>query len=438
MLLGLIFSVLSASFNVVSGNAVAQSGSVPDGSHCVYNRTSQTGQKGQLTAGNSSCLSLKGWGGTRIRGMCIRMHSNMSSGGGNLCVRVDGIPCWILENVSFADSLWGGGYSKEWVDVYRELDVEVKDAVEVYVEASENSLYIDSYRIDYEENADRCYGVEFVTGWDSCPRKMYQSVVGEELVLPDWQDTLFWRFVGWSPEELAEDSVPRTLLFPGERWAPRTDSRLWAVYSDGDAVVPSYGVSGAYVLCSRSVVTEAYAGGSVAWCGPVEGGKVSCKPLSMNGAEGKYVLCSGVDDEMVYVIDFVSDSTLRLYHAMSGGWIGYKDGVLYDCEWLWKYRLLGDGSLAMYCEDGGRSYALYAGLRGIDSDIVGYLQAVNLNSWERGGLWLFPVEDRRFTSWPFGKYNGWVELKCDGEVRRVRLGVYELYIKDGRKWMKRW
>ena len=56
MILGLIFSILSVTYTVASSNSVDVTGEAPISSNVVYSRSGTTGQKGQMTAGNSTTL----------------------------------------------------------------------------------------------------------------------------------------------------------------------------------------------------------------------------------------------------------------------------------------------------------------------------------------------------------------------------------------------
>ena len=62
MILGLLISILSATYTVASSTSVSVSGEVPEGSEVVYSRT-DTGQKDRKTGGNTVCLKLQGWEG---------------------------------------------------------------------------------------------------------------------------------------------------------------------------------------------------------------------------------------------------------------------------------------------------------------------------------------------------------------------------------------
>ena len=56
MLLGFIFSILTATYSLSSTTLVEVSGDVPTGSTYTYERTATSGQKGQMTEGNSTRL----------------------------------------------------------------------------------------------------------------------------------------------------------------------------------------------------------------------------------------------------------------------------------------------------------------------------------------------------------------------------------------------
>ena len=88
MLLGFLLSILTATYTLNSTTSVEQTGTAPTSSVAIYERTATTGQKGQMTAGNSTRLELSGWDGCTIVGIELQMRSNTSSGAGSLVVQI--------------------------------------------------------------------------------------------------------------------------------------------------------------------------------------------------------------------------------------------------------------------------------------------------------------------------------------------------------------
>ena len=102
MLLGFIFSILTATYSLSSTTLVEVSGDVPTGSTYTYERSATSGQKGQMTEGNSTRLHLEGWDGCTIHSIDLQMHSNKSSGRGSLQVCVGEDVIWSVVDETFS------------------------------------------------------------------------------------------------------------------------------------------------------------------------------------------------------------------------------------------------------------------------------------------------------------------------------------------------
>ena len=83
MLMHILFAIFTATYTLVSTTAVEQTGNAPDNATYTFERTATSGQRGQMTAGNSTTLTLAGWENTTIRSISLEMHSNSKSGAGS-------------------------------------------------------------------------------------------------------------------------------------------------------------------------------------------------------------------------------------------------------------------------------------------------------------------------------------------------------------------
>ena len=443
MLLGFVFSILTATYSLSSTTSIEVSGDVPMESLYSYATSARTGTRGQMTSGNSTHLQLKGWGGCRINSITLQMHSNKSSGTGSLMVRVGDEIVWSISNEDFCSSSWASAYTTEWVDVTNRIrHVVPMDAdIDIIISATENSLYIGSYTIEYEEAPERCYTVDFSTGLDIAPTMQTQVSIGAPVLLPEWQDTLDWRFLGWSEEEVLETSSVPTVMPAGVQYFPSKNTTLWAVYSDGDALASVIDYqSDRYVvtMCNAFTETVLGAGRGMAMLGSVNNGEVALRDVGMiRSDDGGYILESPVDKNMAYHVDFVSDSTLTITHVSSNTYVGYAERSLSAIQSLWRYRVLDDGSLLVYYLYSEKSYILYfgTGVNGTNEYISAYSQSTLVDLYTEGALVLFPAVIIHYTSWPFGKGDGVenVLLQHDGEDRVFRFGIYELHVKDGKK-----
>ena len=400
-------SILKATYTLTSTTAVKQSGTPPKSSLATYERTSSTGQKGQMTAGNSTRLELRGWDDYIIKEVELQMHSNMKSGAGSLSVVVGMDTLWKIDNQPFSDDVWAGNYSTDWLSIAKSMNtlVEENECIEINISATENSLYINSYTIYYA--VPQCYTVTFHTGLDTCPPPLTQSAPDKPLILPAWQDTAEWYFLGWSEEEVLENQLTMPLLSAGDTYFPRKNMTLWSVYSNQreNSAISEY-ISGQYAIAMYNRGTKLEGDGMV-MSGLIEEGVLSTTQVTLQQNEkGVYCLENTLTSDVFYDVQFYKDSTVRIMHHDTKGMIGYKGDKLFTIDTLWQYRVLEeDGSLAIYYHPYEDYYALYMGLKTIATKnlMVAYSQPIDIAKWRSSGLWLFPKVE--ITTWPFGKYD---------------------------------
>ena len=156
------FTTVSANkvvYTVTSTSAVSTSGAAPAGSSATYSSTYNT--KFQLTSGNSMTLTLSGFDGKRITGLTLSMKSNKSGGSGWMYMGAKaGSTLTKFATIATEDSplafnnaAWNGSYSTSYVDV--DVDVTPKtigagENIEIYIKATANSLYCESFSLTYE------------------------------------------------------------------------------------------------------------------------------------------------------------------------------------------------------------------------------------------------------------------------------------------------
>ena len=382
-------------------NTIEQSGTPPKSSVATYERTSSTGQKGQMTADNSTRLELRGWDDYIIKEVELQMHSNKSSGAGSLSLVIGNDTLWQIDNQPFSDKSWAGEYTTNWLPITRSMNTIVKEneCIEINISATENSLYINSYTIYYA--VPQCYTVTFHTGLDTCPPPLTQSAPDKPLILPAWQDTAEWYFLGWSEEEVLENQLTMPLLSAGDTYFPRKNTTLWSVYSNQreNSAISEY-ISGQYAIAMCNMVE----GDDMVMDGYVqENGFISTQPVKlMRNHDGAYCIQSMLPEDVFYDVQFYKDSTVRIMHHDTKRMIGYKGNKLFTIDTLWQYRVLEeDGSLAIYYPNKDNYYALYMGTQE-DKDVA-LAKRIDIADWCKFGLWLFPKLE--ITTWPFGKYD---------------------------------
>lgn len=449
MLLGLICTILTATFSLSSNNSVNAEGDIPTYSTYTYERSTTTGQIGQMTAGNTTHLNLTGWDGCKIRSVVLHMRSNSKSGAGSLQMTIGDDKVWRIDNQSFASEEWGGFFTTEWIDVCKQIDVQVGnyEKIDICISATENSLYVNRYTIEYEQAPEACYQIVFNTGLDIAPNAIIQSEIGEAVVLPEWRDTAQWYFLGWSEMEVLDSMMVPELWIAGSEYIPQGNTYLWAVYSDVKevAAIEEYS-SGRYVLAMCDAATKYYSNTGMAMCGSIIDSEVPLVAVNMQqNATGRYCLMSKIEDDMIYELEF-EDSTLSITHAISEKPIGYLDTRLDHIEKKWQYKVLKDGSLVIYLTDiiPTNTYALrFSVSTNYDErPLVAKVQRMDVVNWESDGMWLFPIMYPYYTSWPFGKK----EIPKDEDIETIssilsegiyvmHFGGYVLYVKDQRKYL---
>ena len=453
MLLGLILSILTATYTVVSTTEVEASGVIPNNSTYEYSRTADSGKKGQMTAGNGTTLRLEGWDDCVIEEVVLVMHSNKGSGKGVLRMTIGGDVVWEILDKPFAHQQWAGAYSAEWVNVRQAINATVPTGglVQIQIAATENSLYISEYRIRYTAPSPSKYMVRFSTGLDIAPEALTEQSAGAGVVLPQWVDTAGWRFVGWSEVELEDECTVlknSEILHALSKYYPKQDTQLWAIYQSGDRVAKSTKdyVSGDYLIAMKNATTELVGKDvAAAMCGGVvaEEGQVVTEELIVTRDDEAWVIDNSVwTEDMVYAVELGSDSTLTMQHVSSSEWIGYEGSHLASVQSVWQYKVLDDGTLAVYYMVGKQGYALYMGngLHGADVSITAHSQPMKIERWTENAFMLFPAQIAEYTCWPLGRGNGIERVlgpsqAVEGEAIYM-LGNYVLYIKDGRKYLK--
>ena len=149
----------TATYTVASKTEVTLSGTAPDGATAVYEQTANN--MGQATANNTLKLTLKGYEGTTITGLKLSMKSNASKGAGSLSVTCGDAIIAGIENSKFNSENWNGAWSTEYVDIVPAVTATSVDGdVVILISATENSLYCQSYTVEYTAG-DPVFSVKF-------------------------------------------------------------------------------------------------------------------------------------------------------------------------------------------------------------------------------------------------------------------------------------
>lgn len=148
----------TVTYTVTSTSAVTASDGAPSGSSATYSSTYNTAK--QLTGGYSMTLTLSGYQGMTVKGLTLSMKSNSSSGAGYLSVKAGDQSLGSIgsssSGVKFNTASWYGKWSTSYVDVKPKLSntaytVQSGEDIVIVIGATTNSLYCQSFTIEYEQ-----------------------------------------------------------------------------------------------------------------------------------------------------------------------------------------------------------------------------------------------------------------------------------------------
>ncbi len=165
-----------AVYTITSRESVSEQGA-PEGSSATFYNT-YGNDKCQLTSDNSMTLTLSGYDLYTIKAITLRMKSNASKGYGTLSVTIGG------NAVSFTTNKWydGGHHTDSYEDIQVSLTptrVMPGKNVVIEIEASQNSLYCQSFAIEYELVLDELRGGLTEGKWGTyCPDKEVKHPAG--------------------------------------------------------------------------------------------------------------------------------------------------------------------------------------------------------------------------------------------------------------------
>lgn len=180
---------ICAIYTIDTKTSVVASGNVIEGSTATYSQTHQN--KGQMTANNSTTLTLTGYQGYCIKGITLNIRSNTSAGAGGLVVKAnEKILAKINEGTPFNNKAWAGKYSNTFVDVEltildEEYIIQEDDVITIQITASENSLFINEYRIYYDTYKETIPVQSIVLTNDTITLNVGESAKIEASILPE-------------------------------------------------------------------------------------------------------------------------------------------------------------------------------------------------------------------------------------------------------------
>ena len=100
-------------------------------------------------------LTLSGYDGVTITGLTLSMKSNSKKGAGSLTAKAGNTTFASISNSNFNTASWNGAWSQSYVDIkptVTSCTVGEGENIVITISASVNSIYCESFTIDYETN----------------------------------------------------------------------------------------------------------------------------------------------------------------------------------------------------------------------------------------------------------------------------------------------
>jgi uncharacterized protein YjdB len=149
-------------YNITSKNTLTTGGNAPLSSSAKIVETYTTSK--QMTAGNSQTLTLSGFNRVKISQITLSAKSNTSKGAGKFSYAVDGgTSIDIISSSKFNTAGWYGSWSTTYVPIVKNVNIVIDSSIVFTVEATENSLYVESYVIRWESYSIETEAEEFAT-----------------------------------------------------------------------------------------------------------------------------------------------------------------------------------------------------------------------------------------------------------------------------------
>lgn len=410
----MLFIVAVMTWTIESKSLVTGSGDLPSYVEAAY---SNTYNKGIVREGDVAVLSLSNTTGITVESIDVYVKSNKEAGAGIFTVTSGGEQV-VTRSGTFKS--WTGAYDNSSFHAIRLLAqkrVLANDLV-IRLAGTTNSLTIEKYVITYQPLPIR--SVRLMNG-NRLYATLEEAESGAGIVLPALRDTADWEFIGWSERECWTVYGKQDFFPPGHVYSPQDDAVLWAMYRHPDNTQEEYVTdlaSGDYLYVNREI--------AIALTGVPKNGRM------------QYDVTKRDDAQQIYTIDFAGGDTAYITHKESGTPIGYSGKNMASIASPWRVYHDGDETI-FYTEIGGQKYVLWLN----NEDLVTHEYYAGLKSVQSlrsyMGL-LMPSEDgTAYTCHPECGV-GVEEVKEDGldgktGERVVQVGIYELHIRNGRKYI---
>ncbi len=378
--LSLNISAETVTYIVNGRTSVRSEGVEPVGSLATYSETSTTGRVGQLTQGNCARFSIAYLPEIIIKDITIMMHSNTTSGAGDLILQHNRQVVTMIDDAQFSSPTWNGSFTTAFVpislDIANHIHTAKGDSVVIDVCATANSLYIGEIAVTYTVANDRCYSVAFHTDTEQKVAPITESNPNAGVVIPDYVSPLSdWQFCGWSVTPVNNLENCPQLLHAGERFYPMENTTLYAVYYDSISterkwVQDTLFQTGDYLIADTWYHVYAQ--------GKISNGKIETQQLPewmFTEDSLCYTWAFRYEEDAVYHIEFISDSMASITNKGLNDAVGYPSSSsslqLTHSKQPWSYRLLSGHQIIFYHDYQDNTRYLHA-------DVGSTLETINI------------------------------------------------------------
>ena len=342
----------------------------------------------------------------------MAMRSNKNTGAGTIILTANGTQI-ASKNISHADlSAPIVAYSGTVMNV---------DELTITLIGTQNSLYVDTFVVSWSPAAAR--EVVLMKG-DAAVDTLREANGGEGVLLPAMDDEKEWTFVGWARSAFWQTSEKPIVYNANSTFYPEADCSLWAVYRYEDSAESTYQtelVSGTYLYVNETT--------GMALTGvPVEG------RMGYNNV-------NTADTDQHYHVEFMTESTATITHEDSNTPIGYDNysPKLTTKASVWNVYHEGDQML-FWATISNKNYVLWLNVydtQNSGSVYAGLLQTGPAASPMRLLSAAQSTGSAVYTCHPeCGVGIESVEWREERGEWKVVFGIYEIYIRDGKKYLK--
>lgn len=317
----------------------------------------QTGaQKERMTAGTATKLHLTGYGNSEILAVSLSMKSNKSSGSGWLRMTIGDQTVWTIDNQSFSSGGWYGNFTTNYVEISKMLyleDIPQADEINLYIESTENSIYLNKISIVYsggESNKDddqqgtdttditttdtTHFTVNFVANVPTFDDYSTKVENGTIINLPrnNYKDN-YWSFFGWSTTIYDSIFTLSPFTFPANyAYEVTENTTFYAVYWHKSAPTITEQYTDAEYIIALHTIQADY----------------------MLSLKNETILLNSLQNEPTYNTDylfhfkFLTDSTL--YITKNNKYLQYQNQSVYlqSTPFSWNYAIDSNNHLHLY------------------------------------------------------------------------------------------